>query len=65
MELKKLPKFDLQVYWSQDLINSTIFITFQPLQYLSLSFTKQISWQPMDFQAKLLSRYVFQSHTEW
>ena len=42
MELKKLTKFNLRGYWSQVLINSTISVTFQPLQVSSLSFTKQI-----------------------
>ena len=42
MELKKLPKLNLQEYWSEVLINSTMFATFQPLQVSSISFTKQI-----------------------
>ena len=65
IELKKLPKFNLRGYWLQVLINSTIFATFQSLQVSSLSFTKQINWQPMAFQAKLLSQDVFQSHAVW
>ena len=31
MELKKLPKLNLQGYWTQDLINFTIFVTFKLL----------------------------------
>ena len=39
------------------------FFSFQKVSFLS--FTKQIVVQTMTFQAKLLSYYVFQSHTVW
>ena len=37
MELKQLPKLNLRGYWSQVLINSTIFATFTFLVYTLLS----------------------------
>ena len=36
MKLKKLPKVNLRGYWSQVLINSTIFATFTFLVYVLL-----------------------------